>query len=309
MSRALVTGGAGFIGSHIVDALVADGFEVAIIDDLSSGERTNLESDATLHELDIRSADAAKLVAEFQPDVFVHAAAQISVRASMEDPGFDTDVNIKGLVNLLTAFPVDRQPHFVFLSTGGAIYGEQEQFPASESHACRPTSVYGLNKYLGEQYLSFWAREHGLKSIALRLANVYGPRQNPHGEAGVVAIFCQRLIAGEPTVIFGTGEQTRDFVFVKDVAAAARIACSQKIEGIFNIGTGIETSINQIYQEVRSTLNPDQEVAYEAAKAGEQLRSVIDPSLAKQTFGWESSVTISDGLRQTAEWFRDRSTT
>lgn len=310
MSKVIVTGGAGFIGSHIVDQLVAAGHVVEVIDDLSSGRRANLPPAVPLHVCDIRSSAARDVVSTVQPDVVVHAAAQMSVRLSMEDPTFDTAVNVSGLVNILDALHRSRgagavPPFFVFLSTGGAIYGEQETFPAPENHPLRPASVYGLSKRVGELYLDFWARELGLPFAALRLANVYGPRQNPHGEAGVVAIFNQRLLRGELPTINGSGGQTRDFVYVGDVARAVTAVVAGRVGGIFNIGTGRETSVNELYAAIAQAVGVSPEPLRVPAKPGEQMRSVVDAAAAQRSFGWSPEVPLDRGLKATTEWFRD----
>ena len=306
MKKAIVTGGAGFIGSHIVEKFQEGGYEVQVIDDLSSGQKENLRDGVKLHEIDIRSDAAAKVLQDEAPDVLVHCAAQMSVRVSMEKPVFDTEVNVVGVVNLLHAFRGRKYPFFVFLSTGGAIYGEQETFPASEDHPVAANSVYGTAKRVGEMYLDLWAREMGLDYAALRLGNVYGPRQNPHGEAGVVAIFNKILLEGGTPKIFGSGEQTRDFVFVKDVVRAVWEVAERRQKGIFNIGTAKETSVNKLFQFVCSSLGKDQEAEYHPAKEGEQMRSCIDPSHAGEVFGWSPSVTVEDGLKITSDWFREQ---
>lgn len=306
MAHVIVTGGAGFIGSHIVDALLTAGHKVEVIDDLSSGSEQNLPSAVTLHKLDIRSPEARELLARLQPEILVHTAAQISVRISMENPVLDTEINVVGLVNLLHAFQGKKLPHVVFLSTGGAIYGEQDVFPAPETHPTRPNSVYGLAKRVSELYLDLWGREHGLTWTALRLSNVYGPRQNPHGEAGVVAIFSQRLLRNEVPMINGEGVQTRDFVYVGDVAAAARIVSDKRISGIFNIGTGRETSVNELYELIRGAVGVPVQARHGEAKPGEQMRSCIDAGLATKSFGWKPSVSIEEGIKRTVDWFREQ---
>jgi UDP-glucose 4-epimerase len=303
MAKIIVTGGAGFIGSHIVDRLKA-GNEVHVIDDLSSGTPSNLPGDVHLHELDIRSQEAASLVAKLAPDVVVHAAAQISVRISMDRPALDTDINVTGLINILTPLCDNKNTHVVFLSSGGACYGEQEVYPASESHPIRPESVYGLSKRVGEMYLEFWSRVWGVSSTSLRLSNVYGPRQNPHGEAGVVAIFCERLLAGKDITVFGSGEQTRDFVFVGDVAGAVFQAVQKRCVGEFNIGTAHETSILSLAEDLRVRACPGAKINFAPAKAGEQMRSVIDNSLAKRVLAWEPTVSFAAGLDKTLAWYR-----
>jgi UDP-glucose 4-epimerase len=307
VSKIVVTGGAGFIGSHLVELLLEDGHEVHIIDNLSSGRESNLKNakGAALHVMDIRSSETQELLQSLEPEVVIHAAAQISVTRSMREPVFDISVNLCGLLNILSAFAGGALPFFTFISTGGAIYGEQQVFPATESHPNLPTSVYGLSKRSSEMYLDLWARQFGLKYGVLRLSNVYGPRQDPHGEAGVVAIFSQLLLEGKSVTIFGSGEQTRDFVYVKDVARAVREVSMRRQTGTYNIGTAIETSINDLLKEFCSIMQCDFNPHYVPARTGEQLRSVIDPSLAKKTFGWVPEKTLRDGLVETLEWFKD----
>jgi UDP-glucose 4-epimerase len=318
MPKIIVTGGAGFIGSHIVDRLIAASpkNQLIVLDDLSSGVRNNIPSDVPLHQLDIRSADAAKLVRDIEPDVIVHAAAQISVRISMDNPAIDTDVNVTGLVNILNALRRNvpksstaskiKAPQVVFLSSGGACYGEQEVFPASEGHPVRPESIYGLSKRVGEMYLEFWSRVWGITGTSMRLSNVYGPRQNPHGEAGVIAIFCERLLAGKDIVVNGSGEQTRDFVYVGDVAEGVARAIEQRVVGEFNIGTSRETSIISIAKELQARLFPQAKIEFAAAKAGEQMRSVIDNTLARTALGWVPQIEFAEGIERTIEWYRAR---
>jgi UDP-glucose 4-epimerase len=309
MAKVIVTGGAGFIGSHIVDLLVSHGHTVEVIDDLSSGRAENLPPSIKLHKLDIRSAEARSVIDGVRPDGVIHAAAQMSVRMSMEDPAFDTSVNVSGLVNILDVLCRSRSPgapapFFAFLSTGGAIYGEQESFPATESHRIMPASVYGLSKRVGELYLDFWARELGVPFAALRLGNVYGPRQNPHGEAGVVAIFNQKLLKGEVPTINGSGEQTRDFVYVADVARAVVTAFEKRVSGIFNIGTGKETSVNVLYDQICRAVGHRPEPNRVAAKAGEQMRSVIDAGAAATALEWHPEMSLERGIEATTAWFR-----
>jgi UDP-glucose 4-epimerase len=307
MKTAVVTGGAGFIGSHIVDMLIKEGLAVTVFDDLSSGDRANLNPKAELKVLDICSAEAREEINRIRPDVVVHAAAQISVRKSMEDPIFDTHVNVEGLVNLLTPFREGKSPYFMFLCTGGALYGEQEKFPADENHPIRPTSIYGLNKALSEHYLRFWKEQYGLRYLSLRLGNIYGPRQNPHGEAGVVAIFCKALLAGKVPTINGTGDQTRDYVFVGDVVKAFELGMKKEVTGSYNIGTGKETSVNELYNSLIAAMGLNTKAEHGPAKAGEQLRSVIDNGLAKKTFNWAPEHTTQSGLKITADWFASQS--
>ncbi len=304
MSRFLVTGGAGFIGSHIVEGLVADGHSVAVLDNLSSGRKDNLPQGAELQILDIRSREARAFVESIKPDVLIHTAAQISVRESMRDPLADVEINVAGLVNLLQACQSHLKPYVVFLSTGGAMYGEQDVFPAPEGHPIRPTSIYGQSKRVGELYLEFWQREFGLGYAALRLSNVYGPRQNPHGEAGVVAIFCERMLAGKSPVIYGSGEQTRDFVYVGDVVQAVRVAVKERVQGVYNIGTARETSVAALCEMTKFALGVDFKIEQAPAKPGEQMRSAIDAQLAFTTFGWKALTTLEAGLQKTAVWFK-----
>lgn len=302
----LVTGGAGFIGSHICDALLQDGHVISVIDNLSSGRHDNLPEGVKLYRLDIRSQEACALIRQLAPDVIVHTAAQISVRESMDRPDVDADINVLGLINLLRGLPSPATTQVVFLSTGGAIYGEQEQFPANEDHPILPTSFYGLSKRVGEMYLDLWGRTSGLNVTCLRLANIYGPRQNPHGEAGVVAIFCQKLLKKELPVINGSGEQTRDFTYVGDVAQAVAAVVRNRIAGTFNIGTAVETSINQLSDTILKALAVDLKIGHAEAKPGEQMRSCIDPTRAAKTFGWKAGMPLSQGIKATADWFKQQ---
>jgi len=310
MAKVCVTGGAGFIGSHLVEMFIQSGHEVFVIDDLSTGFRENLTSEVALHQVDICSEEAAKLILNEKPSIIVHAAAQMSVRVSMENPLLDSRVNVVGIANLLhAAKELKDQPRLVFLSTGGAIYGEQNNFPANEEHSILPTSLYGINKFVGERYLDLWHRSYGLSYAALRLGNVYGPRQNPHGEAGVVAIFYQLLLSEKTPTIYGSGEQTRDFVYVSDVVEAVRVASISNESGSFNIGTGLETSVNELYGEICATIKSELTPNYAEARAGEQQRSSIDPAKAAEVFKWRPSFDLKAGLEKTAQWFRsnDRS--
>src|SRR5499433_892038 len=302
--KILVTGGAGFIGSHVCDEFVAHGHVVAALDNLSTGSRQNLSSRIPLIELDIRASEAADYIAREKPDVVCHLAAQMDVRKSVQDPRFDAESNILGTLNLLEAARRASVKKFIFSSTGGAVYGEQDVFPAPEGHPIRPVSPYGASKAAGELYLGYYRAQYGLHFTALRYANVYGPRQNPHGEAGVVAIFAQRLVKGERCTIFGDGGQTRDFVFGKDVARANYLAFERDYVGPVNIGTGIETDINRMYQLLAVAAGVRLPAIHEAPKPGEQKRSCIDPSLASRVLSWSPSIALEDGLRQTLAFFR-----
>lgn len=302
--KVLVTGGAGFIGSHVCDEFLRAGHEVIALDNLSSGRRENLDPRVRLAVLDIRSPEAAELIRSERPHALCHLAAQMDVRRSVEDPRFDADANILGMLNLLEASRVAGVKKVIFSSTGGAIYGEQDVFPAPESHATRPVSPYGVSKAAGELYLGYYKAQYGLQYVALRYANVYGPRQNPHGEAGVVAIFSQRLVAGKECTIFGDGGQTRDFVFGPEVARANRLAFEKDYVGAVNIGTGIETDINRLFALLAEAAGSKQPVTHAPGKPGEQRRSCIDPSFARKVLGWEPSVGLADGLSKTVEYFR-----
>ena len=306
MKRVLVTGGAGFIASHIVDKLVSEGNEVSIIDDLSSGDKANLNAEAKFYEADISESKVKDIIKEINPEVIVHAAAQISVSDSMKDPVTDVKINITGLMNILSSLDVENLPYFTFISTGGALYGEQDVFPAPEDHKIAPTSVYGLSKYSSEQYLDLWKRVYGLKYGVARFANVYGPRQNPHGEAGVVAIFSKLLLGGKTPTINGTGEFTRDYVYVADVVEAVYALVSKEQEGTYNIGTGVETSVNDLYNKLIAGADLDVPANYGPQRAGDQMRSVIDSSKALNEIGWQAKVDMSSGLEKTYSWFKER---
>lgn len=307
--RVVVTGGAGFIGSHIVDRLAAQGSSVLVIDDLSSGNLDFVPDGVEFVKADFASEWGIRAVLDFEPDAIVHAAAQISVRESMQNPAKDVETNVLGLVRLLSELrkletpESPGLPYVLFISTGGALYGEQDEFPATESHKIDPLSVYGLSKYVGECYLRLWKLQFRLPYGVVRLSNVYGPRQNAHGEAGVIAIFCERLIAGEQPVINGSGEQTRDFVYVGDVADAVGAMCAHRTEGIFNIGTGVETSINRVFDVVNTATGSRVERMHGDAKPGEQMRSAIDSGKAGAAFGWKPRLDIEAGLQRTVEWY------
>ena len=303
----LVTGGAGFIGSHLVDRLVAQGFAVVVLDALSSGSRENLNPAAEFHHLDIRSLLAHELILRVQPQALFHLAAQVSVRHSVADPRHDADVNVLGSLNLLEAAIKAKVPKVIFSSTGGAIYGEQDYFPADEAHPRRPLSPYGVAKLAVENYLFYYRQEYGLNYVALRYANVYGPRQDPHGEAGVVAIFTQKLLRGEQAVINGDGEQTRDFVFVGDVARANLLALHDAVQGPVNIGTGNETSVNDLFARLSRVTGSTRPEFHGPAKPGDQRRSVITHDHARALMGWTPQVSLDDGLQATVAYFREKS--
>jgi UDP-glucose 4-epimerase len=306
--RILVTGGAGFIGSHTVDALVASAaHNISIIDDLSAGQRERLNPAAGFYQADIRDAgEVGRIIASERPEVIIHFAAQMDVRRSVADPAFDAQVNLVGFLNLMEAGRQHGLRRVVFSSTGGAIYGEQDFFPADESHRCRPVSPYGVAKFATESYLFFYQAQYGIDYAAMRYANVYGPRQDPHGEAGVVAIFCGRLLENKPVTIFGDGAQTRDYVYVGDVVRANVAAVTAAVTGPINIGTGIETSVNQLYGTLAAVANSDRPATYAPARPGEQSRSAIAAGRAERELGWRPQVPLEDGLRRTYEFFKQR---
>jgi UDP-glucose 4-epimerase len=293
--RAAVTGGAGFIGSHVVDALVGRGDEVHVVDNFATGRRENLNPQATVHERDIREP-LDELFGEIRPEAIVHLAAQADVGTSVERPRFDAEVNVVGTVNVLDA----ARPHgaqVVFSSTGGAIYGECER-PAREDDERRPLSPYGTAKLAAEEYLAMWNRLHGTRHVALRFANVYGPRQLAKLEGGVVAIFTDRLRAGEPVTIFGDGEQTRDYVYVGDVVGAV-LAAVGRDGSVYNVGTGTETSVNVLFEQCRRVAGVDAEASHAPARPGDVLRSVLDVTRSERELGWRPQTPLAAGLRLT----------
>jgi UDP-glucose 4-epimerase len=309
--RVLITGGAGFIGSHIVDACRAAGHEPFVVDNLSSGSKDNLPADVRLFEVDI--CDQPRLFQVFKevrPEVVCHQAAQMSVSRSVREPAFDAQVNILGLIQVFDEAVRVGCRRIVFASSGGVLYGDVTE-PADENTPSAPISPYGISKWAGEQYLRFYVREHGVTGVAMRYANVYGPRQNPHGEAGVVAIFCKKMLAGEAATINGDGKYDRDYVFGPDVAAANVKAFTAEIPGgfmAFNIGTGIKTDVNQLEDLVRrevqlvsrKTVPPPH---HGPARAGDLRSSVVDAGRAAKVLGWQPSATLAEGIRRTVAWF------
>lgn len=301
--RVLITGGAGFIGSHVAEHLLSAGHEVAIVDNLSTGTRENLPDGARFYELDVR-AGCEEAFRRFRPEALCHQAAQISVRRSVADPAFDADVNVTGTLKLLencVRYDVER---VVLASSGGATYGEQEEFPAPEIHPQYPVSPYGVSKLAAERYLHFYHHQYGLSYLVLRYANVYGPRQDSHGEAGVVAIFCSNLAEGRRSTINGSGEQTRDYVYAEDVARANALAFERRVpSGAYNIGTGVETSVNQLYETLRRIARLDLPAEHGPSKPGEQRRSSVDPAEAARSLGWRPEVDLNEGLERTLSSF------
>lgn len=304
--KILITGGAGFIGSTIADAYLETGHEVVVVDNLYSGKRENVPSRARFHEIDIVSPKIVEVLESERPDVVSHHAAQMDVRLSVASPAFDAEVNIVGTIRLLEAAVKSGVKRVIFASSGGAAYGEQERFPAREEDRTNPVSPYGVSKRSGEHYLFYYHAVHGLPYLALRYANVYGPRQDPHGEAGVVAIFCEKLMRGEPPRINGDGRQTRDYVFIEDLVRANLKALDSAYVGPMNIGTGRETDVVTLAAELVALSGKRLTPLHGPAKEGEQRRSVIDPALAKRELGWEPRVQLDSGLRRTYDWFRAR---
>ena len=304
----LVTGGAGFIGSTTVDALVnVDAGPIAVLDHLSSGKREQVNPKARFYQVNLCDAAAVKeVMARERPEIIYHFAAQMDVRRSVADPAFDAEVNLVGFLNLMEAGRQHGLRRCVLASTGGAIYGEQQAFPCDEDHPCRPLSPYGIAKLATEKYLFFYRAQYGIEYLALRYANVYGPRQDPHGEAGVVAIFCGRMLDGQRCTIFGDGKQTRDYTYVGDVVRANLYALTSKASGLaLNIGTGRETSVNELYTALAQVAGEARPAQHAEARPGEQLRSVISPQRAAADLGWKPEVGLAEGLERTFSYFRD----
>jgi UDP-glucose 4-epimerase len=330
MTRAVVTGGAGFIGSHVTEGLLRQGYSVLVLDDLSTGRRENLAAvqDAagkTVETVfdDINSAACDKAFREFRPEIVFHLAAQANVRRSVEEPDFDATTNVLGTIRLLEAAKDAAVKGFIFSSTGGAIYGEQESFPADENHRTTPECPYGVSKRAGELYVEYYARTFGFQGAALRYGNVFGPRQNPKGEAGVVAIFTDRLLQGQELIVNGDGEQTRDFVFVEDVVQANLLTAREILNGalhsernftVFNVGTGRETSVNDVVRAMKQACReiaadsaekvPEIVVQHAPARLGEQRRSVIDTKKIERALGWKVRTGFEEGLSATIRSYR-----
>lgn len=302
--KILVTGGAGFIGSHVQDAYLDAGHDVVVMDNLYTGRKEFVNPRSKFYEVDIRNSHRVfEVFAQERFDVVNHHAAQMDVRASVSDPVFDADTNIIGGLNLLEASVKTGVKQLLFSSTGGAIYGEQDFFPADESHPLRPDSPYGVSKLSLEKYIDYYRKVHSLCYVILRYANIYGPRQNPHGEAGVVAIFSKHLTEGISPTINGDGKQTRDFVYVSDVVQANLAAVGHRDSAVVNIGTGVETDVNTVFSILAGAAANAVTPVYGPPKKGEQTRSVLDSTLARQVLGWEPSTDIKDGLRKTFAYF------
>lgn len=304
--KVLVTGGAGFIGSHVVDRLLEAGAEVVIVDDLSAGRHEQVNPRARLYQMDIGDPALRALFEQERIECLAHHAAQMNVRRSVADPMFDARVNIVGSLNVLQAAVATGVKKVVFASTGGAIYGEQLTFPADETHPTTPLSPYGVAKLAVEKYLAYYEAVYGLPYVALRYANVYGPRQDPHGEAGVVAIFAQHLLRHESCLINGDGEQTRDFVYVADVVRANVLAVTTALHGIYNVGTGSETSVNTLYAHLSRYAGSSRSPQYGPPKAGEQRRSVLACGKLHAAANWRPEVSLEEGLRRTVAYFAEQ---
>jgi UDP-glucose 4-epimerase len=304
--KALVTGGAGFIGSHVVDLYVDHGYEVVVVDNLSTGRISNLNPAARFYELDIRSAKLAEIFEDERPDYVNHHAAQIDVRRSIEDPFFDAEVNILGSLNLIECAREFSVKRFVYVSTGGAVYGEPEYLPCDEQHSIKPICQYGASKHTVEHYLYMYHINYGLDYTVLRYPNVYGPRQDPHGEAGVIAIFTGQMLNGESIMINGDGEQTRDFVFVKDCARANLLALFSGENGIFNLGSEVGTSVNEIYSNLKEITGYQNEPVYKPAIVGETRNIYLTNSKASNLLSWQPEISLMNGLRQTVIYFKER---
>jgi UDP-glucose 4-epimerase len=300
----MVTGGAGFIGSHVVDLLIDGGWDVVVVDDLSTGHSRNLNPAARLYEVDIRSPELRAVFESERPDAVDHHAAQVNLRLSVRDPRLDADINIMGSLNLLELSREFGVRRFVYSSTGGAVYGEPEYLPCDEDHPIRPLAQYGASKYIVEHYLRMYRDLYGLEYVVLRYPNVYGPRQDPHGEAGVVAIFTAKMLQGEQPVINGDGEQMRDFVFVKDCARANLLALGTGATGIFNLASGRGTTVNELAAIIKEVTGSGSEPVHAPAKPGETRKIYLDASRAGEVLGWEPEVSLEEGLAETAAYFQ-----
>jgi UDP-glucose 4-epimerase len=302
--KVLVTGGAGFIGSNIVDIFIENGHDVVIVDDLSTGRRSNINSRAKFYQIDIRDPGMREIFASERPEVVDHHAAQIDVRRSVSDPRFDADVNILGSIHLAELAREFGVRKFIHISSGGAIYGEPVYLPCDEAHPVQPLAPYGASKYTFELYLYLYKETYGLDYTILRYANVYGPRQDPLGEAGVVAIFTGQMLQDKPVTINGTGEQVRDYVFVSDCARANLICLQGGNGGVYNLGAGIGTTVNQIFDQLKAITGYPHEPAYGPPKSGETFKIYLDSTHAKDELDWEPTVSLEDGLSRTVEYFR-----
>lgn len=304
--KILVTGGAGFIGSNLADALIEQGHQVCVVDNLSSGQKENLNSKAIFYQKDIQAKELSDVFETEKPEAVFHLAAQIDVRKSVADPAEDAKINILGSLNVLENCVRYKIKKIIFSSTGGAIYGDSDLIPTPESALQMPISPYGIAKLSIEKYLHYYQKVHGLNYTVLRYGNVYGPRQNAHGEAGVVAIFCNKILNNQAPIINGDGKQTRDYVYVADVVSANLLALNDKKIETYNVGTGLENDVNKVAQLIKESLGTDLDFEHGPAKAGEQMRSCLDYSKIKNNLGWLPQTDLARGIKATADWFKSR---
>jgi UDP-glucose 4-epimerase len=302
--KILVTGGAGFIGSHVCDHLLATGHQVVVVDNLATGKRENLPREAAFYEVDIRDQALGDVFRRERPEVVIHHAAHIYVTASVRDPVYDASVNILGSLNLLECCRKSGVRKVIYAGTGGALFGEAQYLPVDENHPVAPLSPYGVSKHTVEHYLFTYQQNHGLDHVVLRYPNVYGPRQDPHGEAGVVAIFALALLAGEPCTIFGDGTKTRDYCYVGDIAEANLAALNSPATGVYNLGRGIEVTDLEIFETVRQAVGVDAEPTYAPVRPGEVVRIALDATKAQRELGWRWKVDLAEGVRRAVEFYR-----
>ncbi|MBT3464297.1 NAD-dependent epimerase/dehydratase family protein [archaeon] len=301
----LVTGGAGFIASHVVDKLIDEGHEVVIIDNLSSGKKKNLNPKAKFYKIDIRDKKIENIFKKEKPDIVNHHAAQLDVRVSVDRPEYDADINLMGLLNVLNNCVKYNVKKIIYVSSGGVVYGDNQNFPLKEDEPKAPISPYGITKWTGEMYLQFYSNIHKLKYTALRYSNVYGPRQDPHGEAGVVAIFSRKMINNEDIVIFGDGTQSRDFVFVKDVVNANILSINNGDNEAFNIGTSETTSVNKLFKILKSISGFKKDKENTPSRPGELQKNCISNKKAKKLLGWKPTYSLEEGLKITFDWIKE----
>jgi len=306
--RVLITGGCGFIGSHLADRLIQAGHIVSVIDNLSTGNIKNLNGKARLYELDIRDRKIRRVFEKEEPETVFHLAAQINVRKSEEDPFMDTDININGSINVIRNFlNVEKRGKFVFASTGGVIYGETDILPTPETVEPFPLCPYGISKLTVEKYLVYFSAFYNLRFTVLRYGNVYGPRQNAYAEAGVIAIFSANVLENKPPTIFGDGEQTRDFIYIEDVLKANMTMLDNDVQGVFNVGTGVETSVNRIFEHIKAASGKDIRKVHSSPRKGEISRSCISHEKITRVTGWKPGVEIGTGIKKTFDWFKSPS--
>ena len=303
--KILVTGGAGFIGSHVTDMMIEAGHQVVVVDNLSTGRRSNLNPHAAFYEVDIRSTELEQVFMREKPEVICHHAAQTDVRRSMDDPLYDADINIIGSIKLAQLAVRYGTRKFIYISSGGAAYGEPEYLPCDEDHPIKPLCHYGASKYTFEHYLHVFNANYNLDYSVIRYPNVYGPRQDPHGEGGVIAIFTGRMVQGEEVTINGTGEQVRDYVYVTDCARSNLLLLEQSSKRVFNLGSGIGTTVNEIFQQLKNITGYSKQALYGPAKAGETFRIFLNASRAEREIGWQPTIPLEEGLKRTVAYFKE----